>query len=72
MTQIPDDPIIQRMERTGYGWDEPERRPRCPCCGQECEIVYKDHYGDILGCDFCLTGYDAWEEDECMERYDTL
>lgn len=63
--QIPDDPIIRRIERTGYGFSD-DRRPICPCCGQECNTVYKDCYREIVGCDECLTAFDAWDDDECM------
>ena len=62
---IPDDPIVSRMERTGYGFEE--RRPVCPVCGRECNTVYKDCYHEILGCDECLTAFDAWDEEECLK-----
>ena len=62
---IPDDPIIRCAEETGYApWNQPEY-PICPVCGNECEKVYKDSYGEIVGCDECLAEHDAWEEDEC-------
>lgn len=68
---IPDDPIIQSMERTGFPpWIDPDKVPRCPVCGEECTTVYKDLYGEILGCDECLTERDAWDEDECFARYE--
>lgn len=59
---IQDSPIIRNAEKYGTGG----REPRCPVCGQECETVYKDFRGEIIGCDDCLTAFDAWEEDECM------
>lgn len=62
MLNIPDDPAIQRAEKYGTGGVE----PICPVCGMECETVYKDCYGEILGCDCCLTAYDACEEEECF------
>ncbi len=68
MEYIPDDPIIRRIEETGYGYDV--RKPICPVCGNECSIVYKA-FGEIVGCDECLTGCDAYDEDECfMEDYE--
>lgn len=36
---IPDDPVIQNMERTGYPDGKEPRYPRCPCCGEECETT---------------------------------
>lgn len=63
---IPDDPIIRSAEATGYPpWIDPAKEPRCPVCGEVCENVYKDSYGEIVGCNECLTEHDAWEEDEC-------
>ena len=35
--------------------------PHCPVCGQECEIVYRNRYGEIIGCDDCIDAVDAWE-----------
>ena len=45
--------------------------PICPECGEPCETYYFDKYGDIIGCDNCITSGDAWErmyEDEENER----
>ena len=62
---IDDDPIIKRIERTGYGYKD-TKQPVCPVCGEVCETFYKDEYGDILGCDECITVCDAWDEEECL------
>lgn len=35
--------------------------PHCPVCGQECEILYRNRYGEIIGCDDCIESIDAWE-----------
>lgn len=35
--------------------------PRCPVCGAECSTIYRDRYGDAVGCDECVTAIDAWE-----------
>lgn len=35
--------------------------PICPVCGKECETYYFDRYGDIIGCDECITYGDAIE-----------
>lgn len=38
--------------------------PTCPVCGQECETIYEDIYGDAAGCDICMKAVDAylWRE----------
>ena len=64
MTLIPDDPIIERMERTGY--PRKSRGPVCPVCGEECSIVYEDANMEIVGCDECLTPVDATDEAKCF------
>lgn len=57
---IPDDPVIQRMERFGVPMPElPE--PTCPICGKECETIYQDGTGDVIGCDRCVKSQDAWD-----------
>lgn len=66
MTQIPDDPIIACIERTGFPPWEKQDTPICPVCGQECETVYCDASGEIVGCDECLCRKDAWETPECF------
>lgn len=65
MRQIPDDPIIARLLWDGVPEDEP---PRCPVCGGECETVYKNEHGEIVGCDECLTAFDAYEESACIVK----
>ena len=56
-----DDPIISSLERTGLPPRNDGRVPRCPCCGEECETLYRNPEGDVVGCENCLTAYDAWE-----------
>lgn len=64
---IPDDPVIHSMEMTGYPpWIKNQEEPVCPICGQECERVFKDKTGDIVGCDVCLEECDAVDEEECF------
>lgn len=42
--------------------DPPEYTvPHCPVCGCECEVFYKNQYGEIIGCDDCIDAFDAWE-----------
>ena len=38
-----------------------DRTPICPVCGEECETIYQDANGEILGCDQCIHEVDAWE-----------
>ena len=40
---------------------EPEAAPCCPCCGEECETLYRDRAGLIVGCENCMETLDAWE-----------
>lgn len=66
MELIPDDPIVSAMERTGYPPRHKKRDAICPICGAACDFVYKDVYHEILGCNECLTAYDAEDEEECF------
>lgn len=36
--------------------------PICPVCGAETDTVYKNVYGDSVGCPECVTEVDAWAE----------
>ena len=56
-----DDPIIRSLERTGLPpWND-GREPRFPVCGQSCDTIYRNAEGDVVGCNECLTAFDAWE-----------
>lgn len=56
-----DDPIIRSLEETGLApWQKVEE-PICPECGKTCDTIYRNQEGDIVGCNECLTAYDAWE-----------
>lgn len=67
-TVLIEHPVITRIERTGWPEGmEPSEGPVCPVCGRECEDVYLDRLGDIVGCDGCLTRRDAWDVAECTE-----
>ena len=59
--QIPDHPVIRNMEWTGYPDGKEPEYPRCPVCGEECEIIYRDKYLDVVGCDECISTVDAWD-----------
>ncbi len=59
---LSDHPAIRQAEMDGT----PEYiGPHCPVCGAACELVYRSG-GEVLGCDFCVTTMDAWEEEECF------
>ena len=64
---LPDHPVVQNMERTGYPDGKEPQFPHCPICGCETDTFYKDTYGDIFGCEECVTTADAWDatSDEC-------
>lgn len=41
--------------------------PMCPCCGNECEKVYRDIRSRMyVGCDVCLTEIEAWKCYDCF------
>lgn len=62
MENIPDAPDIRHAMETGYAPWVDNREPRCPVCGESCDTIYRNAEGDIVGCNECLTAYDAWEE----------
>ena len=39
----------------------PKPIPACPYCGKECDTVYLDADGDIVGCDQCISMADAYD-----------
>lgn len=45
---------ITRARRTGYGTRNADTMV-CPVCGEECETYYVDKFGDIFGCENCVT-----------------
>ena len=41
-------------------YDDPDTS--CPVCGREyCETIYTDKFGEVVGCNECLT---LWEPEE--------
>ena len=64
---IPDHPIIQNCERTGYPDSKGAIWPHCPVCGEECETLYKDRFGAIVGRDVCIEEWDAWDCPACFD-----
>lgn len=62
MENIKDAPWIRNAEATGY--DREPRFPRCPICDEECDEIYKNQDGEVVGCDNCIEAYSAWEWQE--------
>ena len=58
MEQIPDAPWVREAERDGYPADPPVI---CPCCGEECLVVYMDRYKNVFACDRCIVEEESWE-----------
>lgn len=67
-TSIPDHPVIQNMEQTGYPDGRNPEYPYCPVCGAECETVYLNDQKEIIGCDICISAADAWKQPECFSK----
>lgn len=63
--EIPEHPAIENTLRTGYPDGTPEY-PHCPICGEECEDIYYDSDGDIVGCEKCVHRKNAWEVEACL------
>ena len=59
-----DAPDIRMTEETGYPSGRYFKWPRCPVCGDEAETIYKDRWGDVVGCDNCIETLNAWEWDD--------
>lgn len=55
---LPDDPIVRRIERFGTAFQEDEEEeeeiPICPICREECDTMYVGMAGEVLGCDCCV------------------
>lgn len=59
-------PAITNMERTGWPGGKEPKEPRCPVCGENCEVIYQDLYGVFVGCDVCMKARDAYEIPNCF------
>ena len=55
---IPDAPWIRDAEMYGYPDDDPVH---CPICGEECDTIFSDKYGNVFACENCLYKQDAWD-----------
>lgn len=41
--------------------------PVCPECGEECDTLYRDRTGQIVGCENCIDTLDAYDYFDDME-----
>lgn len=58
-----DDFAVQWAMLTGYApGHEPPPAPVCPECGNVCDRFYKTRRGQILGCEWCVSEVDAWDD----------
>ena len=67
---IPDAPWIRDAEINGA--DDPPL-VNCPVCNEECETIYEDWWGTVVGCDKCLIWKDAgdWAEEKRQAEIET-
>ena len=54
MIDIPDHPDIRKMEALGTLDPDDDEAPVCPICYEECDTMYTDMNGEVLGCDCCV------------------
>ena len=66
MYDVPDHPVIQAMERTGYPDGREPTEMSCPICGADAERFYETKDSIIVGCECCLTSryYYEYEAEE--------
>lgn len=43
--------------------------PQCPVCGSETDTIFIDKYGDVVGCEECITRRDAFDWQEENNEY---
>ena len=53
-----DHPDIRKMENEGVEYGDAYY---CPICGEAAETIYKDTWGNVVGCDNCIITYSAEE-----------
>lgn len=63
---IPDHPVVQNMERTGYPTANTPLEPVCPECNDQCDEFLFDELNQLIGCDSCVERKYP-EEDEFPE-----
>lgn len=53
---------MARDKLKDYKLDPPEPKPpRCPVCMAETDTFKRGYWGDIVGCDKCISDVDAWD-----------
>lgn len=67
MHSLPDDPIIHNLEVTGYPDGKEPPTPICPVCEEDCNYIFKDFHGEIVGCENCIDQIPASEFEECFD-----
>ena len=68
MMTIPDAPYIREAETVGM---PSPKQVECPECGNTCETIYRNRFGEVIGCDHCIEHQDAcdwWEEEQLALR----
>lgn len=67
MEYLPDHPIIRNLEAAGLPDGKEPPAPVCPICGEtDVSWVYKDRWGEIVGCNYCLKKRNADTEPDCF------
>ncbi|HWP80354.1 MAG TPA: hypothetical protein VN446_06885 [Candidatus Acidoferrum sp.] len=60
--EVPDNPVVANLCRTGTPDGKEPRPPRCPWCGREADTLYIERGSNqILGCGACVKKADAYE-----------
>ena len=70
INNIPDNPVVDNLRSTGYSNGQEPVVMKCPKCGDECDFYYVDAGREIVGCENCISMYDAveWNEDGYWEE----
>lgn len=53
-------PDITAAQLYGYP-KKPLDMPECPICGKQCDEIYLNIYGEVVGCDVCIKVKDSFE-----------
>lgn len=77
---IPDHPVVQNMMGTGTPDGNVAEQHICPKCDEYCDFFYVDANREIVGCENCISmyeaeswlndeedGYENWEERDCKD-----
>lgn len=50
-------------------YTDDDRMPVCPVCGEEAETLYRNRFGEIVGCDECIDTILAYDWEEMQSDY---